>query len=99
MSKGPVSRYDDYQVNALAREYCEQNNAGLDITQETTKLTQFISRGAVFLHIKSHLTEEKIYVEQRRVSFMYFIVDKRIFLLSAKFTVGPYRYRCDWFPK
>ena len=35
-----------------------------------------------------------------RVSFMYFIVEKRIFLLSAKFTVGcPYRYRCDWFSK
>ena len=31
---------------------------------------------------------------------MYFIVDKIIFLLSAKFMVGwPYRYRCDWFPK
>ena len=36
----------------------------------------------------------------RRVSFMYFIVDKRIFLLSARLMVGcPYRYRCDWFPK
>ena len=31
---------------------------------------------------------------------MYFIVDRRIFLLSAKFMVWcPYRYRCDWFPK
>ena len=31
---------------------------------------------------------------------MYFIVDKRIFLLSAKFMVWcPYRYRCDWFAK
>ena len=40
------------------------------------------------------------YVEKRRVSFMNFIVDKRIFLLSAKFTVWcPYRYRFDWFPK
>ena len=44
--------------------------------------------------------EQQIYVGIRRVSFMYFIVDKRIFLSSAKFTVGcPYRYRCDWFPK
>ena len=33
------------------------------------------------------------YVEKRRVSFMYFIVDKRILLLSAKFMVWcPYRY-------
>ena len=33
------------------------------------------------------------YVEKRQVSFMYFIVDKRILLLSAKFMVwGPYRY-------
>ena len=40
------------------------------------------------------------YVEKRRLSFMNFIVDKRIFLLSAKFTVWcPYRYRFDWFPK
>ena len=30
---------------------------------------------------------------------MYSIVDKRIFLWSAKLMVGcPYRYRCDWFP-
>ena len=44
--------------------------------------------------------EERIYDKKRRVSFMYFIVDKRIFLLSARLTVGcPYRYRCDWFPK
>ena len=28
------------------------------------------------------------YVEKRRLSFMYFIVDKIIFLLSARFTVG-----------
>ena len=40
------------------------------------------------------------YVEKRRVSFMYLIVDKRIFLLSAKFIVRcPYKYKCDWFPK
>ena len=31
---------------------------------------------------------------------MYSIVEKRIFLLSAKLMVRcPYRYRCDWFPK
>ena len=28
------------------------------------------------------------YVEKRRLSFMYFIVDKIIFLLSARFMVG-----------
>ena len=28
------------------------------------------------------------YVEKRRLSFMYFIVDKIIFLLSVKFMVG-----------
>ena len=33
------------------------------------------------------------YVEKRRVSFMYFIVEKRILRLSAKFMVWcPYRY-------
>ena len=43
---------------------------------------------------------KQTYVEKHRVSFMYFIVDKRIFLLSAKFMVWcPYRYRCDWFAK
>ena len=40
------------------------------------------------------------YVEKRRVSFMSLIVDKRIFLLSAKFIVRcPYKYKCGWFPK
>ena len=35
----------------------------------------------------------RAYVEKRRVSLMYFIVDKRILLLSAKFMVWcPYRY-------
>ena len=31
---------------------------------------------------------KKSYVEKRRLSFMYFIVDKLIFLLSARFMVG-----------
>ena len=31
---------------------------------------------------------EHSYVEKRRVSVMYLIVDKMIFLLSAKFMVG-----------
>ena len=31
---------------------------------------------------------EQFYVENRRVSFMYFIVDKMSFLLSAKFIVS-----------
>ena len=40
------------------------------------------------------------YVEKRLVYFMYFIVDKRSFLLSSKFMVWcPYRYKCDRFPK
>ena len=40
------------------------------------------------------------YIEKRRLSFMYFIVDKMIILLSARFMIGwPYIYRCDWFPK
>ena len=40
------------------------------------------------------------YVEKPRFSFMNSIADKRIFLLSAKFTVWcPYKYRFDWFPK
>ena len=43
---------------------------------------------------------KQIYVEKRRVSFMYFIVAKIIFLLSLKFMVWwPYRYRRDWFPR
>ena len=43
---------------------------------------------------------KQIYVENRRVSFMYFVVDKSIILLSARFIVWcPYKYRCDWFPK
>ena len=43
---------------------------------------------------------KQIYVEKRRVSFMYFIVDKRMFLLSAKFMIWfPNEYRCDWFAK
>ena len=43
---------------------------------------------------------EQTCVEKRQVSFMYSIVDKRIFLLSAKLMVRcPRRYRCDWFPK
>ena len=38
----------------------------------------------------------KTYVEKRRVSFIYFIVDKIIILLSDLFKDGsPYKYNCD----
>ena len=38
----------------------------------------------------------KTYVEKRRVSIKYFIVDKIIILLSDSFKDGsPYKYNCD----
>ena len=32
--------------------------------------------------------KEQSYIEKRRLSFMYFIVDKMIILLSARFMIG-----------
>ena len=43
-------------------------------------------------------TSSKNLREKRRVSFIYFIVDKIIILLSESFKDGsPYKYNCDRF--
>ena len=44
--------------------------------------------------------QKQIYDENRRVPFIYLIVDKRIFLLSVEIIDGcPYKYNCDLFPR
>ena len=74
----------------VAHEHPREDNSDLCYWAEITGLHKYLT----------DTKEKQIYVENRRVSFMYFIVDKSIFLLSARFMVWcPYRYRCDWFPK
>ena len=78
--------YDNSPSTILRRQFSADNSPPTILRRKIHR--RKIHRRKIHRRKIHRIDLSRSYVEKRRVSFMYFIVDKRILLLSAKFMFG-----------